>query len=196
MPSTENSRHFSSSSRAPSISSRSSILRSAFGRVEQRERRERVGALLALGRQLAPARAAAAARGVGTAGFLIAGGGVGLDDAALSAAAAAPTIAAVRDGFVGGSSGGVSRPRPRLRVGGARATATSAVSSFGAGRDRRPVLRRLLVEMLLQHLLALLLALLFFAAGADRRRAAPPTASTTSRRSRRTAGRTRTASRG
>ncbi len=31
MPSTENSRHFSSSSRAPSISSRSSILRSVFG---------------------------------------------------------------------------------------------------------------------------------------------------------------------
>ena len=62
MPSTENSRHFSSSSRAPSISSRSSILRSVFGRIEQRQRRERVGPLLALGRQPCPARAAAAAR--------------------------------------------------------------------------------------------------------------------------------------
>jgi hypothetical protein len=39
-PSTENSRHFSSSRRAPSISSRSSILRSVFGASSSAERRQ------------------------------------------------------------------------------------------------------------------------------------------------------------
>ena len=48
-PSTENSRHFSSSSRAASISSRSSTLRSALRRIEKRRRRQRVAAHAPLG---------------------------------------------------------------------------------------------------------------------------------------------------
>src|SRR5262249_11539579 len=108
LPSTENSRHFSSSSRAPSINSRSSILRSPFaasssasgGSVKAPFLRS-AGDLStsesgSVG-SLSPAAPAAVTAGRG---FLI-GGGVGLEDAAFNAEAAAPTRREDKDGCEG-----------------------------------------------------------------------------------------------
>src|SRR6185503_7240946 len=100
---TENSRHFSSSSRAPSISSRSSILRSVFGASSSAYG----GSVNAPFLRSAGALSGSGSGSVGSlamaAGFLI-GGGVGREAAAFRAVAAALTTAAVFDleGYEGG----------------------------------------------------------------------------------------------
>src|SRR4029453_2816605 len=98
-PSTENSRHLSSSSRAPSINSRSSILRSVLGASSRARGGNEYVPFLCSAASFSGSGAGGGA-GVGT-DFLMAGGGVGFDAPALSAPDAAATIAAVRDGFGG-----------------------------------------------------------------------------------------------
>ena len=129
MPSTENSRHFSSSSRAASISSRSSILRSSFGASSSVTRRQRVAALPALGRRLRAAR-----RGSGAAGpaAAMAGGRCRFDDA-LERRGRRAAIAAVRDCFAPSSSS-VQRPHA--------AWLRSAARPLQPSRPRRPCRRR------------------------------------------------------
>src|SRR5262245_61417861 len=100
LPSTENSRHLSSSRRAPSISSRSSILRSPFGALSRAcggsvnaPFLRSAGALSGSDSGSGGSFTSCAAIG----GVFLIGGGVGFDAAAFNAAAAAPTIAAVFD---------------------------------------------------------------------------------------------------
>ncbi len=84
---------------------------------------------------------------------MIAGGGVGRDEAALSAAAAAPTIAAVRDCLsVSGSGVGAA-----FGAGSFLILAAAAIFSFASVGG--------LVEVLLEDFLSLLVAAAFFAPG-------------------------------
>ena len=169
----------------------------ALRRVEQRQRRERVRPPLALGRQLVRL-GQRQRRGRRHRRLLIAGGGVGLRRGGLQRCrGGADHRGGARRLRRNGSSGRrLTGCRPRLRIGGAR----------GDGDQRRVVrrtgrgsacLRLLLVEVLLQHLLALLVSRCF---SSRRARMAPrsgrPAVADHRRRSRRTAGRTRTASTG
>src|SRR5881409_3613677 len=102
VPSTANSRHFSSSSRAPSMSSRSSIFRSPRGASSSAYGGSVNAPFL---RSIALSGSGSGSEGyLATGGGFLIGGGVGLVAAAFKAAAAALTTAAVfeREGGEGG----------------------------------------------------------------------------------------------
>ena len=98
------------------MSSRSSIFRSPFGASSSASGGSvYVPFLRSAGSLSGSDKGRDAATGGAGGRLIVAGVGVGRDDAALSAAAAAPIMAAVRDGFLGASSGepgfaGMRRP--------------------------------------------------------------------------------------
>ena len=138
-PSTENSRHFSSSSRAPSMSSRSSILRSPFGASSSASGGSvYVPFFRSAGSLSGSDKGRDAATGAAGDRRIVAGVGAGRDDAALSAAAAAPIMAAVREGFFGASSGapgltGMRRPASAAEPPASKAAAPVAILGLISG---------------------------------------------------------------
>ena len=107
-----------------------------LGRVEQRERRLRVGAVaLLLGRQLLGVRQRQRRLHRRRRGRLIAGG-VGRDEAARSAAAAAPTTAAAREGF--GASSARAWRAAFARAGREPRSSSSLAPTTASGRPSCP----------------------------------------------------------
>ena len=128
----------------------------AARRVEQRERRQRIGAFACARPAAFQARASGSGGATGGGGRWMVADGVGRDDAAFSAAAAASTIAAVREGFFGALGRSVLSP-PRA------GSATAATRSVRPGSRPRSSacagsVSLRLVEMLLQDFLSLLVA--------------------------------------